>query len=189
MWDKEKILSLLVWPEWHMFQGVEHVGGRASCQDDFPNFFKFRLAQFLTWSDELRSSYASDLILAELSGRNLVRDKYAYMMASTAPDDFSEMEAYLPDLSGEKREKIASIVSVYVAWNHLFVSEHPESAGYRPIDQVADTVDLTSYETYLSAELATYSEKSLNFLAEHVASCLAERRNLVAENMARIRDL
>ena len=37
----EKILQL----EWNMFQKVENIGGRASCQEDFETFYIMRRSQ------------------------------------------------------------------------------------------------------------------------------------------------
>jgi len=75
----EKIISL----EWEMFQRVENEGGRASCQDDPTTFYHMRKSQFSAWTEEICLSYLEDLRAAAKSGRNLVEEKYARMMAST----------------------------------------------------------------------------------------------------------
>ena len=63
-----------------MFQNVRNTGGRAACQDDFETFDVMRKSQFLTWDLPLLESYWQDLQEGKAQGRNLVMEKYAYMM-------------------------------------------------------------------------------------------------------------
>ena len=70
--------------EWDQFQRTENEGGRASCQGNWPMFHQMRASQFMTWPEDLLRSYLDDLDEANRVGRNLVTEKYARMMASTA---------------------------------------------------------------------------------------------------------
>ena len=56
-----KSIAELILKEWNQFQKVQNEGGRASCQNHMKEFVMNRLAQFLTWSDEMRESYYQDL--------------------------------------------------------------------------------------------------------------------------------
>ena len=84
----EKIVEL----EWKQFDKVKNEGGRASCQDDYATFSIMRKSQYLTWPDELLESFYSDLLLAENKGWNLIMEKYARMMESTAPEKYEELK-------------------------------------------------------------------------------------------------
>ena len=96
----ESLTERIVALEWDQFQRTENEGGRASCQGNWPVFRQMRSSQFLTWPLDLLVSYRDDLVEADRVGRNLVTEKYARMMASTAPDEYRErIEPYIPRLS------------------------------------------------------------------------------------------
>ena len=48
-----EIIEEIIQREWDFFQHVQHIDGRASCQDDFETFEKQRTAQFLVYTPEL----------------------------------------------------------------------------------------------------------------------------------------
>ena len=75
--------------EWDQFQHTNNEGGRASCQGNRPMFEVMRASQFAAWPQELLTSYLADLREADAGGRNLVTEKYARMMASTAPEIYA----------------------------------------------------------------------------------------------------
>ena len=66
----EKIINI----EWEMFQKVENMGGRASCQDDFETFYIMRFSQYGSWSEEMVECYAKFVEKCRLSGRNLLTE-------------------------------------------------------------------------------------------------------------------
>ncbi len=185
--DKIRIESELILPEWAMFQVVQNEGGRAVCQDDWPKFRLFRLAQFLTWSPALHEAYRADLLQAEAEGRNLLTEKYGYMMAKTDPTAFAQIRDYLPAISEEKYRLINQIASVYVGWHEAHTAAESGQSGARPIHSSEDSKRLTSFETYLRGELATYSEDTLRLLAAHVDHNAKSGVNLIAENLAHIK--
>ncbi len=189
MWTEAKIESELVLPEWRMFQDVQNEGGRADCQDDKLNFVRFRCAQFLTWTESMLESYRLDLLVAQAERRNLLTEKYAYMMASTDPDAFAEIKDLLPAIDVSKMHLIEEIVPIYVNWNEDLIKQQPRLAGRRPIHRSEDNAYTTSFETYLRGELATYSLQTLRLMRAHVQSCLNEGKNLLAENSRHIRAL
>ena len=78
--EKTEILEAIIQLEWNMFQKVRNTGGRAGCQDDWETFYIMRKSQFTSWKKELLLSYERDLLDGESAGRNLVMEKYAYMM-------------------------------------------------------------------------------------------------------------
>ena len=74
--------------EWDQFQLTENEGGRANCQGNWPTFRIMRMSQFLAWPLDLQESYKQDLERANSDGGNLITEKYARMMESTAPEIF-----------------------------------------------------------------------------------------------------
>ena len=72
----EKILQL----EWNMFQKVENIGGRASCQENFETFYIMRRSQYENWTDEMLDVWLKYVMECEKEGRNLLSEKYARMM-------------------------------------------------------------------------------------------------------------
>lgn len=176
----EKIVEL----EWKQFDKVKNEGGRAECQDDFSTFSIMRKSQYLTWSDELLSSYCNDLLLAEQKGWNLIMEKYARMMKSTAPEKYAELEKELP-LRSEERENIAEeIIKIQVAWMEEFAAKFPKMAATaRSIHTYEDNEFNTSYETYLRGELGTYSEETFVLYGRFIAKLMQDGRNLAYETM------
>ncbi len=189
MWDRSKIEAELINPEWVMFQEVQNEGGRADCQEDWLHFNLFRCAQFLTWSEAMLDAYRQDLLAAQEEKRNLLTEKYAYMMESTDRDAFANIKAYLPEISAPKKATIDAISTIYVRWHEEYAARQPALTGARSIRSSEDSTDNTSYETYLKGELATYSMHTLNLMEEHLQDCLAKGLNLIEENMQQIQKL
>jgi hypothetical protein len=174
--------------EWRQFQLVNNEGGRAGCQDNPQEFFIMRKSQFMAWPQEIVSSYYRDLMKAKANGRNLLFEKYAFMMRETAPGEFATLQAALPELSAGRQQKIEQIVAIQVKWAEEFQEKYPAySAQGRPIHS-AENSGGTSIETYLRGELCSYGEETLDLYYEYVKKCASNGRNLtcaVRENMAR----
>ena len=94
--DKNKLIDNIVLLEWKQFQATQNEGGRASCQDDFETFNIMRQSQYLAWYDDVTESYYNDLLTAESKPWNLVTEKYARMMESTAPEEYKNLADKLP---------------------------------------------------------------------------------------------
>lgn len=180
-------IAALIDLEWSLFDQVHNEGGRASCQNDPRAFRAMRASQFAVWPDELVESYHADLKDAIAEGRNPLAEKYAFMMASTSPDTFREMEDMLPRLSEAALVDVESIVAVNVAWEREVDAAFPAvRAGGRPLTSAEDTPWATSFETYLRGELKTYSPRTLALYAAFTRVCAASGRNLARENAENI---
>lgn len=180
------ITDEIVKREWDFFQLARNEGGRASCQNDWETFRIMRESQFEAWSGELQESYLQDLKEAEAAGWNLVAEKYARMMESTAPEQYQELEAQLPPVSAQKRALADAIAAVQVGWMEDFAEKYPHLAGNaRAVHTVQDTVSDTSAETYLRGELLTYSEQTLRLYGAFVARLAKEDGNLNTDIMER----
>lgn len=176
----EKIVEL----EWKQFDKVENEGGRASCQDDFTTFNIMRKSQYMTWNENMLKSYYNDLMEARNKGWNLITEKYARMMKSTAPERYAEFELKLPPRSDERQSIQEEIIKIQVAWMEEFAKEFPNMAvNARTIHTYEDTPYNTSYETYLRGELGTYSEVTFILYGRFITELLQEGRNLAYETM------
>lgn len=157
----EHILEL----EWTMFTHVQNEGGRASCQDDKKTFMIMRKSQFSVWSLEALESWHSDLQEAAAQGRNVMTEKYGYMMRDTAPEEFEKIEALLPHISEEKELLVQELTSMQVRWRAVLNCRYPNLATRgRCLRREDAQPGETSLETYASGELSTYSKRTLRLL-------------------------
>lgn len=172
--------------EWDQFQRTENEGGRASCQGNWPMFHQMRASQFMTWPEDLLRSYLDDLDEANRVGRNLVTEKYARMMASTAPDEYRErVEPFIPRLSDERVARQERVIAVQVAWARDFRGRYPKlGAAMRVLTTAEDTPEDTSFETYLRGELGTYSDRTMALYEAMVEDLQAAGRNLTEQTVA-----
>lgn len=172
--------------EWDQFQRTENEGGRASCQGNWPMFHQMRASQFMAWPEDLLRSYLDDLDEANRVGRNLVTEKYARMMASTAPDEYRErIEPFIPRLSDERVARQERVIAVQVAWARDFRGRYPKlGAAMRVLTTAEDTPEDTSFETYLRGELGTYSDRTMALYEAMVEDLQAAGRNLTEQTVA-----
>lgn len=159
---KEELVQKMVDYEWKAFDKVQGMDGRASCQDDHETFEIMRSSQFLAWSMDLLESYLIDFETALSEGRNLVTEKYAFMMKSTDPDNFKEMESKLPQISPSKAKLIEKAVTKQMELVLVLKPKYPKFVNQgRSLKTSEDNLYNTSYETYLRGELSSYSEKTV----------------------------
>lgn len=182
--EMNPIVEQIVEMEWEMFQNVRNTGGRAACQDDFETFDVMRKSQFLTWDLPLLESYWQDLQEGKAQGRNLVMEKYAYMMESTAPKEYEAIATGLPKISEEKQAMVEQIVAIQVGWREEFAEKYPHLSGQaRIIHTSEDTLYDISFETYLRGELKTYSMQTLVLYGRRIVAFVQEQKNMTEEIM------
>ncbi len=186
----ENTIDAIVELEWRMFDTTQNEGGRAPCQEDRRTFEIMRRSHLLAWSEQLASGWLSDLAAAEAAGRNLMAEKYAYMMRYTAPEAYAGIEALLPAVSAEKLACAEEIVQMNAAWNEVLAAKYPHiMARGRPLRSTQDSSWQTSSETYLRCELWTYSESTLRIMLDDLRQLHAQGENYVEailENMVRL---
>jgi hypothetical protein len=142
----EKIIAL----ELEMFLAVP-TEGSCSCQEDPEAFQLHRRAQFSIWSEDTLQSYLNDLYRAKKNAINLMTIKYA------------RMDNLLP--AENRNPQIAQIVKIQSRWQKEMVEKYPHlMAGARHLSDTDSPMHGTSFETYLSAELETYSDDTLALL-------------------------
>lgn len=182
--EMNPIIEQIVEMEWEMFQNVRNTGGRAACQDDFETFDVMRKSQFLIWDLPLLESYWQDLQEGKAQGRNLVMEKYAYMMESTAPKEYKAIATGLPKISEEKQAMVEQIVAIQVGWREEFAEKYPHLSGQaRIIHTSEDTLYDISFETYLRGELKTYSMQTLVLYGRRIVAFVQEQKNMTEEIM------
>lgn len=163
--EKESLIREIVKREWMMFDKVSNTGGRAGCQDDWDTFDIMRRSQFSIWDTASLVSYRDDLEHAEAEGRNLLTEKYAYMMRDTCPEEYQKIEEQLPRLSEEKRKLVSELTEIQTRWMEIFHESHPLFGGQgRAVRKKEAYPGDASVETYAMGELSTYSEKTLGCL-------------------------
>jgi hypothetical protein len=166
---REEIITKITDIEWKMFQDVPNIGGKAQCQEDRQTFEIMRQSQAASWSAETLASYLDDLMKVEQNGQNLLTEKYARMMQSTSPLEFSSIKHMLPPLEPAIISLIDDIMAIALQWEEELLVKYPYVLGAgRPIYSSADTQFVTSLETYLRSELATYSPITLESYCNNI---------------------
>ncbi|MBQ7432109.1 MAG: DUF4125 family protein [Lachnospiraceae bacterium] len=176
---REELAEYIARMEFQAFDQVQNEGGRAACQDDFETFRIMRISQYLTWTEEMQEQYIREFEENLAAGRNLIEEKYARMMESTAPEEYAALADRLPVCSEEQKQIVEQIVALQVEWMEEFRQQYPHLAfAARTIHTAEDTPWNTSYETYLRGELLTYSDTLLILYGRFVAGLAASGQNL-----------
>lgn len=175
---KEQLIQNIIHREWDMFSQVPSAGGPASCQSDPETFAIMRRSQARSWPESLLIQWLDDLEQAQRHGRNLMSEKYAWMMESTAPEEFQRLADQLPPVDAPSLALIKAIVSTHVQWKEESATNYPQLNGMgRLLRSCDDSACETSFETYLRGELKTYSPQSLQLLHAHTQDLQARGVN------------
>lgn len=165
--------------EFHAFDAVQNVGGRAACQNDWDTFLIMRRSQYLFWPEQLLAEWKAAFVQAEQDGRNLITEKYAWMMESTSPAEFAQLKDKLPVLADDFVQLREAIVAIQVSWMEEFAARYPAlAARARRIHTREDTQYDTSFETYLRGELSTYPPEVLYGYGRWLVSLHQQGKNL-----------
>lgn len=160
--EKKELIEEILSYEWQMFITVNDKNdhnpltvGRPSCRD-FPDEFKLhRTSQFIAWSAKTLQSYLHDLQEAQREGHNLMTYKYA------------RMEDLIP--CHNDSPLISKISATQLQWQKEFIEKYPKMmSGGRTLSGDKKGVDWASFNTYLCAELETYSENTLDYLYQDI---------------------
>lgn len=178
---REATVEEILRTEWEMFQAVNGVGGPARCQSMPRTFALMRAAQFSVWTDALLSSYGQDVAQAKAAGRNLMTEKYGYMMEETDPAYFvRELEARLPRTGEEERAAIDEILAQNRRWEREVQRRFPHVAQHARAAEGA-AGGSTSVDVYARGELRTCSLRTLRLYRDLVRAAVAAGRNLALE--------
>ena len=138
--EKKEKINEIIEIEWNMFQDVQNIGGRASCQDDKETFVIMRTSQFENWTEALLDAYLSYIENAECEGRNLIAEKYGRMMKYTEPQYYEEqIKPYIPALSAHAEQMIEEVIAIIVPWEAEFAKHYPKLGRVsRPVTAEGD---------------------------------------------------
>ena len=170
--------------EFEAFDKVQNEGGRASCQNNWPTFKVMRMSQYMTWTEDMLLQYLYEFKTNYANGRNMIEEKYARMMESTAPLEYARFANRLPEVSEAKKAIVEQIVALQVKWMEEFAAQYPNLAeDARTIHTAEDLPYDTSYETYLRGELRTYSDRMLEMYGRCIVAHAQEGKNVAREIM------
>jgi hypothetical protein len=170
--------------EFEAFDKVQNEGGRASCQNNWPTFKVMRMSQYMTWNEDMLLQYLYEFKTNFENGRNMIEEKYARMMESTAPDEYKRFADKLVPVSDEKKKIIEQIVAMQVKWMEEFASKYPKLAGNARLIHTSEDLPYdTSYETYLRGELGTYSDRMIDMYGRYIVEHANKGVNVAEEIM------
>ena len=165
----ERVVAL----EWEQFDAVLGLNGRAGCQDDLRHFSAYRCAQYLAFPHGLIPRVLAELEQAELSGRNLVEEKYARMMAATDPAEFNRTWANaLPLTSAVKRGTLGQLRELLEPALAQAARALPQTHRHARPD--VSSAGAVSALDYFLAELEGYSLSTIFYLRDTLARRGAE---------------
>lgn len=170
--------------EFEAFDKVQNEGGRASCQNNWPTFKVMRMSQYMTWTEDMLLQYLYEFKTNYANGRNMIEEKYARMMESTAPLEYARFAKRLPAVSEAKKAIVEQIVALQVKWMEEFAAQYLNLAeDARAIHTAEDLAYDTSYETYLRGELRTYSDRMLEMYGRYIVAHAQAGKNVACEIM------
>ncbi len=166
---KHDLIKKIIDIEYDMFDKTKNIGSRASCQDNYPVFSLMRKSQYYTFNMSLLQSYYEYLNTAILDNHNIITYKYAYMEESTDNNHFKLIKDYLPTISSYKKNVVEEIIKIVLDDLLIVLNKYPNLVNcMRNVFTINDSIDDTSYETYLRGELYTYSDDLLTQYAKFI---------------------
>lgn len=155
---RDALLDTIIDMEWTMFQATPNEGGTASCQQQPEAFRMMRWMAHCIHSEATLLSYYHDLQAAQINDRNLMIEKYA------------RMDNRIPSLSTSPL--VDSIAEAESAWLEEAAALYPHAlkGNGRKI-----------FKQYISCELETLSDETLEHYHNEVQSALQNDKNLVTD--------
>lgn len=167
----DTLINSLIDMEYECFNQTVNIGGKAECQSNYDKFYIMRNAQWQSLTKDIVQSVINDFVEAKNEGRNPISEKYGYMMATYAVDDYDKIKDVLPVVSFDKRNIVELIVSSYMKWYEELIDKYPKlMQNGRNLRTITDSYYNVSIETYLRSELLTYSMHTLSLWYEYTNS-------------------
>lgn len=154
--DKVELIEHIIGIELDMFERLR-TDEPSLCKDKPEAFKAMRGMTHSVLSVKTLESYLEDLTKAKSEGRNLVAEKYA------------RMDNQIPPLKANP--VIDDITKCESRWMRELSQKFPHVFKGQ----------LDDFENYLSSELETYSDKTLEFYFRDVSKAEEEKRNLAEE--------
>ena len=163
MSNRNEIIEQILENELAMFRSVSTCGPNQCLEN--PQAFKLhRKAQFCIFSTKTLQSYQNDIERAQKNNRNLMTYKYA------------RMDNLIPRVNDSFM--VNKVATIMIEWQLQLETMYPEiMKRARPITSEKSNSFETSFETYLKAELETYSSQTLDLLYQDLSKLKAEGKN------------
>lgn len=184
---KDQLIDRIISEEYRMFSEVQNIGGRASCQDDYETFYIMRASQHNIFEINTLVSYLKDMKDAQVAGRNLVTEKYSWMMEETDPSYFeTKLKGYLPEQGAHKKILVDTMTAVFMNCYESVKQRYPKllASGRSPYNNQEGA----SIRLYFSSELKTWSEATLMLACQDIISHLSRHDNPVRMIYEKIMD-
>ncbi len=159
--SREFLVKSILDMEYAMFRAVNG-DVNAPCQEQPDSFRKIRESIYDFWSHEMLESYFKDLVVAQRTNRNLVFEKYA------------RMDNKIPRIN--KNPLIEKIVEIEEIWQDELKKKYPYIYRNTCRDTNAMT-DGSNFKVYLSSELQTYGDKTLDNYWAHIKTAFENGEN------------
>jgi len=153
--DRKELMDSVIELELEMFENVR-TAEPSLCQEQPETFKSMRGMTHSAVSDQTLSSYLEDLQQARADGKNLLTLKYA------------RMGGQIPPL--KQNPVIAEIVRIEEGWMMELSEKYPNTVKGGP-----------GFGLYLSCELETYSDRTLDLYLKDVQQAARDGRILTAE--------
>lgn len=170
--------------EWDMLRNVNALQKNLSCRNDKYTFFLMRKGQWDVYPDTIKASYLCDIHKAVAEGRNLMVEKYGYMMAETDPAAFEQIKKELPAITPEKEALVEKILQAHRRWYEEAKRLLPETMEAGRTDHPSSP-HLASVQTYLRGELYSYGMDTLAKICAYNEEMISKGVNLVIETHKR----
>lgn len=175
-----RVINKIMCYEWDMLLAVNAGDARLECKNNKPMFFLMRSSQWDVYPETIQIAYLNDIHAAVNTGRNLMVEKYGYMMAETDPAGFERIKHALPPITDEKRALVEKIAADHKVWYEEAKAILPGTIGMGRTDNPANP-QLASVQNYLRGELYTYSINTLQKIIAYNDECRKQGKNLVVE--------
>ena len=100
------IINRIVEYEWEMFQRLTPTQRTLACRNNKYMFLLMRSSQWKVYPLNVQASYLNDIHQAFLENRNLLFERYAYMMILTRDLIEDEVTKILPVIEKEKEDLV-----------------------------------------------------------------------------------
>lgn len=152
--------------EWNMFQEANAGGMPIACRDDQRAFCGGRVAQFLSWPDDLLPMYLAHLETCLAERRNLAMEKHILMMENVDPETYAALRSMIHFPGEEAKTAADRLTDLLVAETEALGVSYPRIAtAGRPLHSGEDSPACLSVETCQRSELYTYSQGGAGWLA------------------------
>lgn len=153
----EEIINDIIDIEWFMLENV-NASNPNSCQQKPKAFRLMRWMSHSVLPNEVLKAYLADLAQGIKEGRNFMTEKYA------------RMENLIPVIN--TNPLIEKIVNIENGWRNELAEKYPE---------LCENSGSTNFKKYMTSELESYSDNTIELYYFAVDAAVKENRNLVKE--------